>query len=77
MSNEIKKTFMYGLLLHSLASPSNTTMADRRVENGRDSKVESNLNLHEVKITTAHGLSLTFTIQQHLIGPPSITEGSP
>ena len=49
MSNEIKKTFMYGLLLHSLANPSNTTMADRRIENGWDSKVESNLSLQQSK----------------------------
>ena len=49
MSNVIKKTIMYGLLLHSSATPSNTTMADRRVENGRDSKVESNLNLQQSK----------------------------
>ena len=45
MSNIIKKTMIYGSLLHSLATPNNTTNAD----NGRDNKVESNLNLQQSK----------------------------
>ena len=45
MSNVIKKTIIYGFLLHSLATPSNSTMAD----SGRDNKVESNLNLQQSK----------------------------
>ena len=45
MSNVIKKTMMYGFLLHSLATPNNRTNAD----SGRDNKVESNLNLQQSK----------------------------
>ena len=39
---------MVGLLLHSLH---NVSMADRRIENGRDSKVDSNINLQQSKDT--------------------------
>ena len=45
MSNVIKKTIIYGFILHSLATPSNSTKAD----SGRDNKVESNLNLQQSK----------------------------
>ena len=45
MSNTIKKTMLYGFLLHSLASPNNKTNAD----NGRDSKTDSNLSLEQSK----------------------------
>ena len=45
MSNTIKKTMMYGFLLHSLATPNNKTNAD----SGRDNKIDSNLSLQQSK----------------------------
>ena len=45
MSNTIKKTMMYGFLLHSLATPNNKTHAD----SGRDNKIDSNLSLQQSK----------------------------
>ena len=69
MSNIIKKTMFYGSFLHSLATPNNTTNAD----NGRDNKVESNLNLQQSKDNDNSWSFIILITAPRLIGHPSIT----
>ena len=64
MSNTIKKTIMFGLLLHFLH---NVSMADRRIEKGRDSKVDNN---NRVKILTTPGALSTYITVPLSTEPP-------